>query len=198
MKIKKKNKSRLFYLFLFITSFLVSTFIFVNIRDRLSSTNPSSLFSGYQIILPDAGEPVSNPTIPTIEEVVSWLSIDNTDGILYVEDEWMCGDYSVMLVVNAKENSWRMRIVIMFYSYDGDEGYGKSALRGSLGHAFNLIYTQDGNDLDDELDVWYIEPQSDVVWNINYGHYEVYNYYSGGLAGTLWQSIFWVNYYDII
>ncbi len=197
MKIKKKSKSRLFSLFLFITSLLISAFIFANIREQLS-TSPSSLFSGYQIIFPDIGEPVSNPTIPTIDEVISWLSGDNTDGIPYVEDVWMCGDYSTMLVINAKENNWRMRIAVMFYSYDVDEGYGKSALRGSLGHAFNLIYTQDGNDLDDELDVWYIEPQSDVVWNINYGHYEVYNYYFGGLAGTLWQNIFWVNYYDII
>lgn len=197
MKIKGKNKTRLFSLFIFITSFLVSAIIFVNIREQFSIA-PSNLFSGYQIILPDVGEPVSNPIIPTIGEVVSWLSGDNTDGIPYVEDVWMCGDYSTMLVINAKENNWRMRIAVMFYSYDGDEGYGKSVLRGSLGHAFNLIYVQDGSDPGDDLDVWYIEPQSDVIWNINYGHYRVYNYYSGGLVGTLWDTIFWVNYYDYL
>ena len=113
----------------------------------------------------------------------------------------MCGDYAAMLMVRAKEMNWRMRIACMFYSFSGDPGDGTSDPYGSYGHAFNLIYCQDGSDPDSLLDIYYIEPQTDAVWYAsdgtgNHVHYTIYTYYSGGVSGTVWESgTYWVNHY---
>ena len=193
----KENKKKLFSVILIIICISIgSIVIFVFVYEQ--PTDYSSLFGDdYQSILDSIGEPVANPTIPTIEHVNYWLHVDKTDDILYIEDVWMCGDYATRLTVNAKENSWRMYVVILYYSVDGETGYGVTNPEGNTGHAFNLIYCQDGDDLGDELDVWYIEPQSDGIWQLNYDHYSVYNYYSG-LSGTIWEEIYWVNYYDYL
>ena len=57
----------------------------------------------YHPSLEDLGEPIENPTIPTIEYVKYWLFVDKTSKILYVEGEWECGDFSDRLDINAKE-----------------------------------------------------------------------------------------------
>ncbi|KKL66526.1 hypothetical protein LCGC14_2144120 [marine sediment metagenome] len=196
MDIKKnKNKAKLFFVIVIITSVLLGAYIIYTqvIEGRESSV--SDLFSDYYSMLDDIGDPVSDPIIPTISQVNSWLGTDVTNNVPYEEDVWMCGEYSTMLVINAKRKNWRMYIVILYYSVDGGSGYGKRSSSGDYGHAFNMIYTQDGDDLDDELDVWYIEPQSDGTWQLSYNHYSVYSYYPAGSIKTIWDTIYWINYY---
>jgi len=195
----KKNKGKIFSTVFTILCLLIGTVtIFVYFYNQQNPNYLSLFGEDYQELLDDIGEPIENPITPTIEQVNSWLAIDNTDEILYVENVWMCGEYATMLTVNAKEKSWRMYVVILYYSVDGESGYGKTNPNGNNGHAFNLIYCQDGVDEGDELDVWYIEPQSDGIWQLNYDHYNVYTYYLGGISGTIWKGIYWVNYYDYI
>lgn len=191
----KKDKAKIFSIFLVIICISVGTLVvFTQVFEREELTG-SDVFSDYQSMLDNIGEPVSNPTIPTITHVISWLRTDVTDRIPYEENVWECGGYSATLVINAKEMNWRIYVVILCYSFDGGAGYGERSPSGDYGHAFNLIYCQDGDDLDSELDVWYIEPQSDGVWQLNYDHYTVYTYYSGGLVKTIWSTTYWVNYY---
>ena len=193
---KKENRAKIFLNFSVIVCILIGAFLIFTIvnEQKKPIARYSSLFSDYQSMSDNIGEPVSNPTIPTIGQVINWLYIDSTSEISYEENGWMCGDYSATLVINAKKKNWRIYVVIIYYSYDGNEGYGKRNPSGEYGHAFNLIYCEDGADLDSELDIWYIEPQSDKVWQIN-DHYNIYTYYSGGLSGTVWRAIYWVNFY---
>lgn len=149
----------------------------------------------YHPSLEDLGEPIENPTIPTIEYVRYWLFVDKTSKILYVEGEWVCGDFAVRLAINAKERNWRMYIVLLHYSFDGETGFGVIGYIANNGHAFNMIYCQDGDDEGDDLDVWYIEPQTDAIWQLDYDHYNVYTYYFS-ISNTMWNTIYWVNYYD--
>lgn len=160
----------------------------------------NSLFADLEALEKTLEKPLTNPVVPTISQVLSWLSEDNTDEINCTA-VWQCGDFSVMLMTRAKEMNWRVRIACMFYSFSGETGFGNTHPYGSHGHAFNLIYCQDGNDPDSELDIYYIEPQTDKVWyvrsyyNYNHIHYSIYCYYTGGLSGTVWPNSYWVNHY---
>ncbi|TKJ24101.1 MAG: hypothetical protein CEE43_00020 [Promethearchaeota archaeon Loki_b32] len=166
-------------------------------------TDYNFLFGEYYSILSVLEDPLTNPVIPTISQVQNWLAIDDTDDMSYTEN-WMCGDFSAMLMVRAKAMNWRMRIACMFYSYNGDFGWqDPSDPYGSYGHAFNLIYCQDGSDSDNYLDVYYIEPQSDGVWYVHYGdynhvHYEIWWTFTGGISGTVWQEPYYVNHYSYL
>lgn len=193
----KKNKKKIFSILVTICLSVGTLVAFVYIYYQLTPDYSSLFGDDYQTVLDGIGESVVDPIVPTIEQVNSWLHFDETDDILYVEDVWMCGDYAIRLVVNAKENSWRMYVAFLYYSVVDESGYGVITPEGNTGHAFNLIYCQDGDDLGDELDVWYIEPQSDTVWQLDYDHYSVYSYYSG-LSGTIWEDVYWVNYYDYL
>lgn len=193
---KRLGIQRKFYIIL-IVGVVLFIFTTVIIFNQHSNDSLSLFGEDYQKILDNIGEPVLNPITPTIEQVNSWLHFDKTNEILYMENVWMCGDFAIRLTVNAKEKSWRMYVAIMCYSIDGEMGYGVSNSDGSNGHAFNLIYCQDGSDPGTELDVWYIEPQSDTIWQINYDHYIIYTYYNS-LPETMWDTIYWVNYYDYL
>ena len=163
----------------------------------------SSLFGQYQSILSVLDDPLVAPIIPTIDQVQSWLSTDDTDEHEYIGNEWMCGDFAAMLMVKAKANNWRMRIAIMSWSYNGEDGWDNPYSYGSYGHAFNLIYCQDGDDPDNELDIFYIEPQSDTMWWLNYGddnhftHYTIWSTFSSSdYSGRVWTETYYVNYYN--
>lgn len=163
----------------------------------------NDLFGQYQSILSVLEDPLTNPTLPTVSEIQTWLYYDDTDEHSYTSN-WMCGDFAAMLMVRAKEMNWRMRIACMFWSYSGESGWENPAdPYGSYGHAFNLIYCQDGNDPDNELDIFYIEPQSDAMWWINYGdnnhftHYTIWNTFSSSdYSGRVWTETYYVNYYN--
>ncbi len=166
------------------------------------SSDYNTLFGDYQFVLNVLEDPLTNPVVPTYSQVKSWLASDDTETHDYVNDTWVCGDFATMLMVRAKEMNWRMHIAVMFYSFSGDSGYGSTTdPYGSYGHAFNLIYCQDGSDPDSLLDIYHIEPQTDTVWYVpdgsdNHVHYTIHTYYSGGITGTLWESgTYWVNHY---
>ncbi|GAH83494.1 unnamed protein product, partial [marine sediment metagenome] len=107
------------------------------------------LFGKYQSILSVLENPLTNPVLPTYSELYYWLADDDTDSFNYTEN-WMCGDFSAMLMVRAKEMNWRMRISCMFWSYDGDVGWqDPTDPYGEYGHAFNVILCQDYYDDDD-------------------------------------------------
>ncbi len=159
------------------------------------------LYGTYQSVLDTLENPLTNPTIPTISEVAIWLYYDNTDFHNYTE-YWMCGDFSAMLMTRAKEMNWRMRIACMFFSFSGDLGYGDNTdPYGAYGHAFNAIYVQDGDDDDEELDLYYIEPQTDTIWWLNYSgnhlEYNIWSYWSGDMSGTVFSEGYYVNHYSI-
>ncbi len=163
------------------------------------------LFSEYQSILSVLEDPLTNPVIPTISQVQNWLATDDTDDMLYT-DVWMCGDFSAMLMVRAKAMNWRIRISIMFYSFEGESEYDTTDPYGTGGHAFNLIVCQDGSDPDNYLDVWYIEPQTDKTWWLNYGDdnhgsYDIYTAWANTIPNTIWYNTYpnipyWVNHYS--
>ena len=161
------------------------------------------LFGDYQYLSHVLEDPLTNPVVPTYSQVESWLASDDTDTHAYVNDTWVCGDFASMLMVRAKGMNWRMRIACMFYSFSGDAGWlSTTDPYGSYGHAFNMIYCQDGNDTDSELDIYYIEPQTDAVWYVpdgsdNHVHYTIHITYTGGITGTVWESgQYWVNHYS--
>jgi len=201
MELKNKEKVRNFSIFLIITCvfigalFILYTQVFVE-EDSFSDSF-SDLFADYDAISDAIGDPVSNPSIPTIGQVIQWLRFDDTNDADYIEDVYMCGDFAVDLTISAKEENWRIYVIGMYYSIPDGEGYGERDPIGDYGHAFNMIKCVDGGDPDTELDIWYIEPQSDGVWQYNYDDYDIYNYYIG-YSQTIWRSTYWVNLYIYI
>jgi len=188
----KKDKGKLFFIIVIITCLLFGAYFIYT--QFFSTSSPRDLFEDYDTMSDAIGDPVSNPTIPTISEVVYWLANeDTTDRIPYDEESWICSDYSTTLLINAKEENWRMYIVILYYSYDDDDAYGENTPYGEFGHVFNMIYCQDANG-DGELDIWYIEPQSDGFWQLSFVHYNIYTYYVGTVS-SVWSGMYWVNYY---
>ena len=155
------------------------------------------LFSDYESLKEAFEEPLTNPTIPTIGQVRSWLATDDTDENPYVEGVWTCGDYAAMLMTRAKERNWRLRIAIIFFSFEGASGYGSyTDIYGSYGHAFNVVECTDG--------IWYIEPQTDGDWYIVSGStserttFDVHTYYDfeDSTHSTIWDGYsFWTNFY---
>lgn len=156
-------------------------------------SNYSSLFSDYNSLRQAFEEPLTSPITPTISQVLSWLSTDDTDTHNYTS-VWQCGDFSAMLMTRAKEMNWRMRISCMFFSFNGDAGYGSfTDPYGAYGHAFNMIMCSDG--------LWYyIEPQTDAVWHIGSSgvQFSIWFYYDfTNITGTVWDgNIFWSNHYS--
>lgn len=190
----ENNSARTFFIFTVIACLLFGGVLYFTGAFEREEVLDTDLFGDHQAMLDTIGDPVSNPDVPRISEIIIWLATDETNEITYRVDLWMCGEYSTELVVSAKDENWKIYVVIMYYSYHNDAGYNVRTPSGDYGHAFNMIYCTDG-DGDGELDIWYIEPQSDRVWQLDDGHYEVYMYYSGGLDGTIWHNTYWTNFY---
>jgi len=171
------------------------TDLFQDYGDLLNDYNTlvsdyDDLFGQYQSILSVLEDPLTDPDIPTIGQVQSWLAIDDTDEHIYTS-VWMCGDFSAMLMVRAKAMNWRMRIAVMFWSEDGELGYGDTTdPYGSYGHAFNMIICSDGQE-------YYIEPQTDSVIYLSGSSFQIWWYYGfAGISGTVWDGAnIWTNHY---
>ena len=154
------------------------------------------LFADYELLRNAFEEPLVDPITPTYEELVNWLSEDNTDEHGYTESVWECGDFAAMLMTRAKEMNWRIRIAVVFYSFEGDPSYGsESDVYGSGGHAFNVINCTNG--------IWYIEPQTDGIWDIknstgNRIEFTIHNFYNFEFKypGSIWDGFWWwTNFY---
>jgi len=153
-----------------------------------------TLFADYTDLLHTFEDPLDTVVVPTLDEFKDWLYEDNTDECQYVNDQWMCGDFAAMLMTHAKTMNYRVRIVTIFYSFEGEIGYGSPLnIYGSGGHAFNVIHCSDGT--------YYIEPQTDAIWwfggdasiEMEIHHYYNFESYTGG---SLWDGYtFWSNFW---
>ena len=112
-----------------------------NYTDLMNNYN--SLFTDYNALQHAFEEPLTNPDIPTYIEFLNWLDIDNTDSFDYINNTWMCGDFSAMLMTRAKTMNWRVRIAVMEYSLLGDPNYNVDTCTGAYGHAFCFIACSD-------------------------------------------------------
>jgi len=111
--------------------------------------NYSALKSEYEAAYFALYEPLlSNETVtPTISELEEWLAEDKTNELQYVEWDFVCGDYAVMLSMHAKMKHWDMGVVaVLGYDSNGKE----------FDHAFNAIRCKEG--------LVYVEPQNDHVF----------------------------------
>jgi hypothetical protein len=158
----------------------------------------SDLFSDYTSLEAAFEDPLTDPLIPTYEELEVWLEQDDTDECEYIVGAWACGDYAAMLMTRAKEMNWRVLIAVISFSFEGDLYYGNTTdAYGSSGHAFNVVECTDG--------IWYIEPQSDGTWYIiddvtlqrsEFTHNRYYNFVDSN-RGTIWDGYsWWTNHYN--
>jgi FtsZ-binding cell division protein ZapB len=114
-----------------------------------------SLNSSYAKLYSALYQPLTNKTVPTIEELKVWLKEDPTNTIAYNVPNFVCGDYAVMLAFHAKLMGWDMGVVAVL---------GKKADGSEFNHAFNAITCREG--------LVYVEPQTDEVWWYS-GHSEI-------------------------
>jgi len=91
--------------------------------------------------------PLKYAETPTLGELESWLSQDDTDLFVYSED-FNCLDFSLSLSTRARSRGWKMGVVFV-------HGYDNITLAKYI-HAFNCIKTSDG--------MVYVEPMRDEVW----------------------------------
>ena len=91
--------------------------------------------------------PLKYGQVPTLEELETWLSQDDTDLFVHSED-FNCLDFSLSLSTRARSMGWKMGVVFV-------HGYDNITLSEYV-HAFNCINTSDG--------MVYVEPMRDEVW----------------------------------
>jgi len=202
------NKKLLTYLVIILSLSLVGTTTIIvvqnqhiqNLENVVSGENTDliTILEEYEILKDVLEEPLENPVIPTATQVRSWLSTDDTDSFDYVEGVWSCGDFAAMLMTRAKEKNWRVRICVIWFSLEGEDGYGSTtSIYGSgPGHVFNMIECTDGE--------WYIEPQTDGMWYFTNSiteartEFQIHRYYDfeDSNSDTLWDTYtIWTNFY---
>lgn len=200
-EVKKKRKTRKIVIIILIIWLTGSLGLLLFTFGKLQLNN-LSLRNKYDDLVSVLEDPLTDPATPTLDELFNWLAIDDTDHSEW-SMVWQCGDFAVMLMVRAKEMNWRMRIALMFYSYEGEKGWENSTdPYGSHGHAFNMIICQDYN-YDGYEDLFYIEPQTDQVWYISSGfpfwHYQTgYTYEMSDYSNVIWTEPYYVNHYSYL
>jgi len=123
------------------------------------------LQSEYQKLHDVLYEPLENRTTPTKGELEDWLREDPTNLLNYSFPSFVCGDFAVMLSMHAKLKGWRMGVVgVLGHKQDGSE----------FNHAFNAIMCQEG--------LFYVEPQSDEVFQANISDGQWYYHPGFGLV----------------
>lgn len=129
--------------------------------ERLQATL-ENFSSSYTMLRSVLYEPLTNKTVPMIEELKEWLAEDDVDKIKYRYPEFVCGDYAVMLAFRAKLKGWDMGVVVVLGYYPD---------RREFNHAFNAIKCREG--------LVYVEPQKDSVWwNPGYGEIKSGGWYT--------------------
>jgi hypothetical protein len=106
-----------------------------------------SVNSSYTKLYEAFYEPLTDITMPTLNELKAWLAEDPTDSIEYSMPNFICGDFATMLSMHAKLKNWRMGVIALFAT---------KADGSSFNHAFNAIICNEG--------LAYVEPQTDSVW----------------------------------
>jgi len=115
---------------------------------RTLTSKYQALVEDYQKLSEAFNEPLSYEELPTINELIYWLTFeDQTDKIAYNYPDFICGDFAFMLALHAKLKHWDMGVVAIF-------GYDEK--REPFAHVFNAILCKEG--------LVYVEPQTDDVW----------------------------------
>ena len=137
-------------------------------------------------------EPLEYVVEPSVEELLKWLELDQTDSLSYDPEKFLCGDFTIMLIQHAKEKNWRMLFTVIEYDLYEENPNGISSHHGIHGHAFASIFTTEG--------IVYIEPQTDLVFYVYYEdepdvHVEIQEW--GFLNATEWLgNVIFVQYYN--
>jgi len=137
-------------------------------------------------------EPLEYVVEPSVEELIEWLELDQTDSLVYDPEKFLCGDFTIMLIQHAKEMNWRMLFTVIEYDLYEENPNGVSSHHGMHGHAFASIFTTEG--------IVYIEPQTDLVFYIHPEgqpdvHVEIQEW--GYLNATDWLGgVIFVQYYN--
>jgi hypothetical protein len=114
------------------------------------------LLEQFQVIY----EPLDYVVTPTTDEVVAWLEVDDTDNASYVGGRFTCGDFTVNLMLHAKENHWRILFTVIEFDFYSENPNGTLYHHGLHAHAFASIFTTEG--------IIYVEPQTDLVFYLYY------------------------------
>jgi len=85
---------------------------------------------------------------PTISELSSWLTLDQTNEMDYDYPYFVCFDFAKMLANHSRQKNWKMALVLI-------NGSDISTTQEWY-HAVNAINTTEG--------LVYIEPQTDDLW----------------------------------
>ena len=115
-----------------------------------------NLSEQYETLLNLWNEPLEYVVTPTWDEVIAWLKTDQTDAIPYNSENFLCGDFSIMLIQHAKAMHWRMLFTVIEFDLYNENPNGTERHHGNYGHAFVSINTTEG--------IVYIEPQTDFTW----------------------------------
>ena len=106
-------------------------------------------------------QPLEYVSTPTTEEVMDWLEVDDTDNASYAGGRFTCGDFTVNLMLHAKENHWRILFTVIEFDFIYENPNGTMYHHGLNAHAFASIFTTEG--------MIYIEPQTDLVFYLYHG-----------------------------
>lgn len=87
-------------------------------------------------------------SFPSLEEVKTFLKLDKTDQLPFIDHKWDCDNYSALLRSKA-----------MLYSLSKGENwaFGECETNKYAGHRFNLVVVKGGH-------IYYVEPQSDAFF----------------------------------
>lgn len=121
-------------LILFLVYIFIGTDLTKNGADYITG-NPTKDVTPTQLIKA-SGEPIelidnNYATNPTWDELISFIKLDDTDRILYEDDNFICGDFAERLHNNA-ENAGIKAAVVSIDFYENSEG-----------HALNIFDTVD-------------------------------------------------------
>lgn len=92
--------------------------------------------------------PLQSKSVPSTAELQLWLESDKTDEYEYVDPDFTCYQFSVLLMLHGRAQQYDIGVVTI-HGYHNETGE-------SFSHSINAIITTEG--------LVYIEPQLDEVW----------------------------------
>ena len=122
-------------------------------KDSLTKRH-NELEERYQWIDP----PLERKRIPSTTELELWLQNDETDEYEYIDPDFTCYQFTVLLMLHGRAQGYDIGVVAIL-------GY-RNETRESFSHSINAIMTTEG--------LVYIEPQLDEVWWLE-DHSEIAN-----------------------
>ena len=94
----------------------------------------------------------------TFEEYMRFIINDTSNFGIYQEDRHDCDNFALALWGGLNKNPYWSGLALGYC-----EGHIPNA---HAGHAYNVFVTNDG-------EVYFVEPQTDMIYHNNYGHYRL-------------------------